>query len=167
MVQLPVSLILPDAEATLALGRAFGQSLTAGSVLLLEGDLGSGKTTFVQGIGTGLGIIEPIVSPTFVLIQEYFGGRLPLYHLDLYRLEPQEVEFLYPETYWEGQENSPGVVAIEWPDRLIYRPLTYLSICLTIQFDRQTRDSRCVELMPQGGFDLTQLDFSAYPVTPP
>ncbi|NWF60921.1 MAG: tRNA (adenosine(37)-N6)-threonylcarbamoyltransferase complex ATPase subunit type 1 TsaE [Fischerella sp.] len=121
---------LKDAEATRSLGIILGQCLNAGSVILLEGDLGAGKTTLVQGIGEGLGITEPIVSPTFTLINEYTQGRLPLYHLDLYRLEPQEVAALNLETYWEGVEVPPGIVAIEWADRMPYKPSSYLSLHL-------------------------------------
>ncbi len=116
---------LPNAQATQALGYALGEQLPAGSVLLLKGDLGSGKTTLVQGLGAGLGIAE-IDSPTFTLINEYtggrLGGRLPLYHIDLYRLSAAEAEALYLETYWEGVEVEPGIVAIEWAERLTYLP---------------------------------------------
>ncbi|BAZ02292.1 hypothetical protein NIES37_63040 [Tolypothrix tenuis PCC 7101] len=124
-------IILANAEATLNLGISLGKSLHAGSVILLEGDLGAGKTTLVQGIGQGLGITESIVSPTFTIINEYTEGRLPLYHLDLYRLEPQEVAALNLETYWEGFEVTPGIVAIEWSERMPYQPDSYLSIYLT------------------------------------
>jgi tRNA threonylcarbamoyladenosine biosynthesis protein TsaE len=127
------TIFLADAEATRSLGISLGQSLPAGSVILLEGDLGAGKTTLVQGIGEGLGITDAIVSPTFTLINEYIEGRLPLYHLDLYRLEPAEVEALNLESYWEGVEVPPGIVAIEWADRLPYQPLSYLRVCLTYQ----------------------------------
>lgn len=72
---------LPDAAATQAFGVALGRSLPVGTNVLLYGDLGSGKTTLVQGLGKGLGITEPIVSPTFTLINEYLEGRVPLYHL--------------------------------------------------------------------------------------
>ncbi|GAX38026.1 tRNA (adenosine(37)-N6)-threonylcarbamoyltransferase complex ATPase subunit type 1 TsaE [Nodularia sp. NIES-3585] len=125
-----MNILLADAEATLRLGITLGQNLTAGSVILLEGDLGTGKTTLVQGIGHGLGITELIVSPTFTLINEYTQGRLPLYHLDLYRLEPSEVESLNLETYWEGFEVMPGIVAIEWAERMPYKPDSYLSLVL-------------------------------------
>lgn len=121
---------LPTADATHQFGVTLGRSLIQGSVLLLGGDLGSGKTTLVQGIGEGLGIAEPIVSPTFTLINEYINGRLPLYHLDLYRLEPAEVKDLHLETYWDGLETPPGVVTIEWPERLPYLPANYLKILL-------------------------------------
>ncbi|HAX80396.1 MAG TPA: tRNA (adenosine(37)-N6)-threonylcarbamoyltransferase complex ATPase subunit type 1 TsaE [Cyanobacteria bacterium UBA11372] len=129
------TIVLPDAEATRQLGRNLAQSLPPGSVILLEGDLGSGKTTLVQGLGEGLGIKDPIVSPTFTLINEYPEGSIPLYHLDLYRLEPQEVEALNPEAYWEGVEFPPGIVAIEWAERLTDQPNNYIKICLTYQTD--------------------------------
>lgn len=121
---------LPDAAATWALGRQLGQTLSAGTVLLLEGNLGSGKTTLVQGIGAGLGISEAIDSPTFTLINEYLTGRVPLYHLDLYRLEDTETAALHPEIYWEGLEVEPGIMAIEWADRLPYQPKHYWQIFL-------------------------------------
>ncbi|MBE9033905.1 tRNA (adenosine(37)-N6)-threonylcarbamoyltransferase complex ATPase subunit type 1 TsaE [aff. Roholtiella sp. LEGE 12411] len=130
-----MKIFLADAEATLRLGITLGESLTTGSVILLEGDLGAGKTTLVQGIGKGLGITELVVSPTFTLINEYTEGRLPLYHLDLYRLEPQEVVALNLETYWEGVEVIPGIVAIEWAERMPYKPDSYLSINLTYEHE--------------------------------
>jgi tRNA threonylcarbamoyladenosine biosynthesis protein TsaE len=123
--------ILSDEQATRQLGFQLGQFLQAGSTLLLDGDLGSGKTTLVQGIGAGLGIPEPVVSPTFTLICEYLEGRLPLYHLDLYRLQPPEVDELHLEIYWQGGEYPLGIVAIEWAERLLEPPQDYLRISLT------------------------------------
>lgn len=122
---------LPNAEATRELGKKLGRSLPENSILLLEGNLGAGKTTFVQGLGAGLGIPESIESPTFTLINEYLNGRIPLYHLDLYRLEGGEIADLNLEQYWEGIEVEPGIVAIEWADRLPYKPESYLQIELT------------------------------------
>ncbi|MBD2742748.1 tRNA (adenosine(37)-N6)-threonylcarbamoyltransferase complex ATPase subunit type 1 TsaE [Coleofasciculus sp. FACHB-1120] len=145
---------LPDAGATRSLGIALGQSLPAGSVLLLEGDLGAGKTTLVQGIGEGLGITEPIVSPTFTLINEYTQGRLSLYHLDLYRLQPEEVEALNLETYWEGFEVPLGIAAIEWAERLPYQPPSFLSVQLTYC----TNNGRQANLIPVGGFDFKSIE---------
>jgi tRNA threonylcarbamoyladenosine biosynthesis protein TsaE len=100
---------------TSAIGRDLAGSLSAGAVVLLSGDLGAGKTAFVRGLAEGLGIDPGAVSsPTFTLIQEYRGGRLPLHHVDLYRLQPIEVDDLgLDELTLEG-----GVTAIEWPDRL-------------------------------------------------
>jgi tRNA threonylcarbamoyladenosine biosynthesis protein TsaE len=97
------------------LAREFASTLRAGDVLLLSGDLGAGKTTFVRGLAAGLGI-DPgeVSSPTFTLLHEYRGGRLNLYHADLYRLETTASDDL-------GLEETgvrDGVLAIEWPDRL-------------------------------------------------
>lgn len=155
---------LPDATATQQLGLILGQILPAGSTLLLEGDLGRGKTTLVQGIGRGLGITEPVDSPTFTLINEYTEGRLPLYHLDLYRLQPTDVTALNLESYWEGIEYPPGIMAIEWAERLPYKPPTYLEIRLRDRLDPslpndelESDQGRYVDLNSIGGFDLTAI----------
>ncbi len=148
-----MKIFLANAEATRSLGVTLGQSLKVGSVILLEGDLGSGKTTLVQGLAAGLGITEPVVSPTFTLINEYPEGRLPLYHLDLYRLQPEEVAALHLEIYWEGAEIPLGIVAIEWAERLQYKPSSYLHICLTHLSDA----GRQADLTSVGGFDLGKI----------
>lgn len=98
----------------MALGAAFGQKAKGGEVVALIGDLGTGKTQFVQGLAAGLDIDSTTVnSPTFTLVQTY-EGRLSLIHMDLYRLENQtEVEILGLEEYLEGE----GVAAVEWADR--------------------------------------------------
>lgn len=126
-----LTIFLSSHEDTLSLGCLLGEHLSPGIVLLLTGDLGTGKTTLVQGIAQGLNISESVVSPTFTLINEYLDGRLPLYHLDLYRLEPNQVASIYPEIYWEGVEVEPGITAIEWSQRLSFRPSSYLEINLT------------------------------------
>jgi tRNA threonylcarbamoyladenosine biosynthesis protein TsaE len=131
-------IVLVDATATQKLGKLLGEVLPAGSTILLEGDLGAGKTTFVQGIGLGLGIGEQIVSPTFSLIDEYTEGRLPLYHLDLYRLSTSEIEAIHPEIYWEGIEVPPGITAIEWSQLLPFKPDRYLQVNLS-HTDNQQR----------------------------
>lgn len=119
---------LPNAESTREFGKKLGQLLPPNSILLLEGNLGAGKTTFVQGLATGLDIPDSVESPTFTLINEYTTGRIPLYHLDLYRLELSEIVDLNLEQYWEGIEVEAGIVAIEWADRLPYKPEFYLKI---------------------------------------
>lgn len=131
MPQQSATFDLPDAASTHKLGWQIAQHLPPGTVLLLEGDLGSGKTTFVKGLGKGLGITHTIDSPTFTLINEYLEGRVPLYHVDLYRLTPAAADQLYLETYWEGEETEPGIVAIEWPERLSYLPPDPLLLSLS------------------------------------
>lgn len=99
-------------EETAAVAREYAKGLSAGDVLLLSGSLGAGKTAFVRGLAIGLGVPpEEVSSPTFTLLHEYRGGRLPLYHADLYRLEGDAAEDL-------GLEQTDGVLAIEWPERL-------------------------------------------------
>jgi tRNA threonylcarbamoyladenosine biosynthesis protein TsaE len=102
-------------EETAAVARALARHLAAGDVLLLSGNLGSGKTAFVRGIAEGLGIESgEVSSPTFTIVHEYRGGRLPLYHVDLYRLEKAGTAEIGLEELGAGD----GVLAIEWPDRL-------------------------------------------------
>ena len=126
-----MQIYLANPSKTHQLGVILGQTLIGGSTILLEGNLGAGKTSLVQGIGEGLEVGESIISPTFTLICEYYRGRIPLYHLDLYRLQPEQVEGLYPENYWEGIEVTPGITVIEWAERLPYRPESYLEIKLS------------------------------------
>jgi tRNA threonylcarbamoyladenosine biosynthesis protein TsaE len=108
------SLITYSEEETTAAGRELARTLGSGSIVLLSGELGAGKTAFVRGIAEGLGI-DPaeVTSPTFTLVQEY-RGRLTLYHVDLYRLKPTEVDDLG----LDEMTLAGGVTAIEWSDRL-------------------------------------------------
>ena len=100
-------------EQTRRLGATLGRLLQPGDVLLLEGELGAGKTALTQGIGAGLGVRSVINSPTFTILKEY-TGRLPLYHFDLYRIEsPEEVYALGFEDYFAGD----GVCVVEWAER--------------------------------------------------
>ena len=140
-----ISKELPDAIATHELGLALGRSLQPGAILLLEGDLGAGKTTLMQSVGKGLGIDEPIVSPTFTLVNEYHEGRVPLYHLDLYRLSPEHVSSLFIENYWDGIEVPLGIVAVEWSERLPELPDAYLKIRLSYN-----GEGRAVQITPVG-----------------
>lgn len=127
------TLFLQNEQATLTLGKWLGRYLEINTIVLLWGDLGSGKTTLVKGIGQGLGIHESVDSPTFTLVNEYLGGRLPLYHVDLYRLEGEPVATHFVETYWDEAEYAPGIVAIEWPERRQDWPLDSLRVNLTYQ----------------------------------
>jgi len=100
-------------EETIAVGKKFSERLTAGDVVALFGDLGSGKTRFVKGVSLGLGIHEHVTSPTFIVVNEHFGGRLPLYHFDFYRLkniaELQEIGF-------DEYLDKGGVCLLEWAE---------------------------------------------------
>lgn len=129
----PTVISLQNVSETLALGEQLGKIVPTGTVLLLTGDIGSGKTTLIKGLGLGLGIAETIDSPTFTLISEYIDGRIPLYHIDLYRIEKSEVGGLFLDTYWEGQEVEPGITAIEWAERLSWSPPDSLHIDITHQ----------------------------------
>lgn len=98
---------------TYKFGKAMGEKAEIGQIYCLIGDLGSGKTLFAQGFAEGLGIKEPVSSPTFTLIQEYEEGRLPLYHFDVYRIEDEEEMF---EIGYEDYFYGNGVCLVEWAD---------------------------------------------------
>jgi tRNA threonylcarbamoyladenosine biosynthesis protein TsaE len=101
-------------EETQALGEAWGRAATSGLVIGLSGDLGAGKTQLAKGIARGLGITGRIHSPTFTLVNQYETGRLPLFHLDLYRLEtPEQIIAAGLEEYF----HPAGVIVIEWAER--------------------------------------------------
>lgn len=111
------SRITRSEDQTAAVARELAASLKAGEVILLWGNLGAGKTAFVRGLASGLGLDpEDVSSPTFTLVHEYRGGRLTLYHADLYRLERIATE----ELGLEEMGVADGVLAIEWPDRLAH-----------------------------------------------
>lgn len=109
---------MPDLEATQALGTELVQQLPAEAILLLQGPLGAGKTSLVQGIALALSIGEPITSPTFALAQHYTDGNPPLIHLDLYRLEqPSTADDLFLQEDEEAKAIG-AFMAVEWPERL-------------------------------------------------
>lgn len=104
-----------NVERTHALGAQLGRVVRSGDVVALQGDLGAGKTNFVQGLAQGLGITEDVSSPTFILANEYLGGRLPLYHIDAYRVEnAAEAEGFGLDDYLTGD----GVTVVEWAERV-------------------------------------------------
>jgi tRNA threonylcarbamoyladenosine biosynthesis protein TsaE len=107
------TLLTATPEQTRAWGRALGERAGPGTVVALSGELGAGKTCFVQGLGEGLGVTAPVTSPTFVLIAE-LPGRLPLLHADLYRVEAGDLDGLGLEERIEGWS---GLSAVEWAER--------------------------------------------------
>ena len=118
-------------EDTFALGQKIGELVKPGTVISLVGDLGVGKTVFTQGLAKGLGITEPVNSPTFTIVQVYDGGRLPFYHFDVYRIgDIEEMDEIGYEDYFYGE----GVCLIEWAD-LIEEILPENLIKVTIEKD--------------------------------
>ena len=109
---------LETLETTRELGRLLARELPTGAILLLSGPLGAGKTSLVQGLAEGLGITEPITSPTFALAQHYPQGEPQLVHLDLYRLEqPASADELFLQEEEEASATG-ALMAVEWPERL-------------------------------------------------
>jgi tRNA threonylcarbamoyladenosine biosynthesis protein TsaE len=109
-----IDLVSHSSLHTERLGERLAAHAEPGDVVALWGELGAGKTVFTRGVAIGLGIDEDAVtSPTFIILREHYGGRLPLFHLDLYRL----VQSQLGSTGWEEALDSGGVTVIEWPDR--------------------------------------------------
>jgi len=131
-----VSLISNSEEETKLCAKKLALVLTAGDIVLLQGDLGAGKTTFVKGLAEGFKVTaKKVNSPTFV-IMNYYKGKLPLYHFDLYRLEsPQAIDTLDFDEYFYGQ----GISLIEWPERLgPYKPKQFY----LVEFKHQGENQR-------------------------
>lgn len=130
-------------EETERFATLIGQKAQAGDVLILTGDLGAGKTTLTKGIAKGLGITRMVKSPTYTIIREYREGRLPLYHMDVYRIESGADE-LGLEEYFEGD----GLSVVEWGNLLQEeRPQDYLELILARSTDE---DARTITTQPFG-----------------
>lgn len=124
-------------------GENFSKLVQAGDVVLLNGDLGVGKTTFTRGLARGLGIKKNVKSPTFTLIREYKDGRLPLYHMDAYRLESSPDEDLGFDEYFQGN----GVTVVEWPQFIKDEvPDDHISV----NIKRQNEDDRQISIKLYG-----------------
>jgi len=123
------------------LAQQLAQSLQPGDVLAYRGGLGAGKTAFTRGLAKGLGISQPVTSPTYTIVNEYLGGRLPLFHFDLYRLSGAEELF---EIGWEEYLQRGGVCAVEWSemaDEALEAP-----IFVAIEADPQEPDVRHITI---------------------
>lgn len=107
--------ITTSPEETEALGAALGKIIPAGTVLAYRGDLGAGKTAFTRGLARGLGCRETVTSPTYTIVNEYLGGRLPLFHFDMYRLSSADDLF---DIGWEDYLDRGGVCAVEWSENI-------------------------------------------------
>lgn len=134
---------LPTLEATRAFGAAFAAALQPGDVLLLEGELGAGKTTFTQGLAHALGIHDDVLSPTFALMSEYRGGRVPLLHVDAYRLNnAAEADQLGLDEYLD----NGWALVVEWAGN-IQGALPGDSLDIHFEYDG---DARCATLRANG-----------------
>jgi len=123
---------------TRQLGLEFAAQLVPGSVLSLSGDLGSGKTEFVKGLAKGLGVTGLVTSPTFTLVHEHTGGRLPLYHMDLFRIDGEDD---LDEIGFDDYLSRDGVCAIEWADKFRGR---LPAEALLLRFEIGKRDERLI-----------------------
>ena len=123
-------------QETFDIGKRMGEEALPGTVITLDGDLGAGKTLFTKGFADGLGITEPVNSPTFTILQEYEGGRLPLYHFDVYRIgDPAEMEEIGFDDYIFGD----GACLIEWSE-LIAELIPEEATRITIERDAEKGD---------------------------
>ena len=133
---------------TEAIGAALGKILTPGTVIAYRGDLGAGKTAFTRGLAKGLGCREIVTSPTYTIVNEYLGGRLPLFHFDMYRLRSSDDLF---DIGWEDYLDRGGVCAVEWSENV--EDAMEDAICITIE--KLGEDSRRITL--EGGSALADL----------
>ena len=146
--------VLPTAEDTRALGRALAEVLAPGDLVVLVGPLGAGKTALTQGIGAGLGVREPVTSPTFVISRVHRGGRVPLVHVDAYRLGGvADVDDLDLDASTEE-----SVTVVEWGQGLVEQ---LADEHLQVRLDRREDDVRTAELVPHGPGWEQRLDGAA------
>ena len=133
---------------TEAIGAALGKILTPGTVIAYRGDLGAGKTAFTRGLAKGLGCREIVTSPTYTIVNEYLGGRLPLFHFDMYRLRSSDDLF---DIGWEDYLDRGGICAVEWSENV--EDAMEEAICITIE--KLGEESRQITL--EGGSILADL----------
>ena len=135
-------------EETEALGAALAKTLQPGTVIAYTGDLGAGKTAFTRGLARGLGIREPVTSPTYTIVNEYLSGRLPLFHFDMYRLSCSDDLF---DIGWEDYLERGGVCAVEWSENVA----DAMADAIQIRIEKTGEDSRRISV--EGGIGLADL----------
>ena len=141
-----------SAAETRALGEKLAGCLHPGDVVLLQGELGAGKSELTRGIARGLGVTETVTSPSFTILNVYESGKLPLYHFDWYRLESSE------ELYELGMDEylgGNGIALVEWPAQC---PDAVPEECLRIRITATGENSRQIEMEPCGGFRMITLE---------
>ena len=135
-------------EETEAVGQTLAQRLRPGTVIAYRGDLGAGKTAFTRGLARGLGVEETVTSPTYTIVNEYLGGRLPLFHFDMYRLGSADELF---DIGWEDYLDRGGVCCVEWSENVA----DALEDPITVTIDKLGENSRRITL--EGGSALADL----------
>ena len=135
-------------EETEAVGAALGKILTPGTVIAYRGDLGAGKTAFTRGLARGLGYDEPVTSPTYTIVNEYLGGRMPLFHFDMYRLASSDDLW---DIGWEDYLERGGVCAVEWSENVADAMEDAITVCI----QKVGEDSRKITIT--GGIGLEDL----------
>ena len=133
---------------TEAIGAALGKILPAGTVIAYRGDLGAGKTAFTRGLAKGLGCTEIVTSPTYTIVNEYLGGRIPLFHFDMYRLRSSDDLF---DIGWEDYLDRGGICAVEWSENVD----DAMEEALYITIEKLGEDARRITI--EGGGDLADL----------
>ena len=122
-----MEIITNSPEETEALGAALSRALQPGTVIAYTGDLGAGKTAFTRGLARGLGIRDTVTSPTYTIVNEYLGGRLPLFHFDMYRLHSSDDLW---DIGWEDYLERNGVCAVEWSENIAAALEDPIFICI-------------------------------------
>ena len=135
-------------EETEAIGAALGKIATPGTVIAYRGDLGAGKTAFTRGLARGLGYTEPVTSPTYTIVNEYLGGRLPLFHFDMYRLASSDDLW---DIGWDDYLDRNGVCAVEWSENVA----DALEGAILITIHKTGENSRRIEI--EGGDNCADL----------
>ena len=130
-----------SADETQALGQKLASRLAPGDVIAYFGDLGAGKTAFTRGLAQGLGITDPVTSPTYTIVNEYLSGRIPLFHFDMYRLGSSEELF---DIGWEDYLSRGGVCAVEWSENV--EDALQDAIRVTIEKDADEPDTRHITI---------------------
>ena len=133
---------------TEAVGAALGKNIKPGSVIAYRGDLGAGKTAFTRGLARGLGYTEPVTSPTYTIVNEYLGGRLPLFHFDMYRLKSSDDLW---DIGWEDYLERGGVCAVEWSENV----WGAMEDAVIVTISRLSEDTRRIEI--EGGAQIADL----------
>ena len=135
-------------EQTEEVGAALSKVLSPGTVIAYRGDLGAGKTAFTRGLARGLGVTDPVTSPTYTIVNEYLGGRMPLFHFDMYRLHSADDLW---DIGWEDYLERGGICAVEWSENVA----DAMEDAITVTIEKLGEESRRITI--EGGVPLADL----------